>query len=81
MRQLAAQQHALGPHGLQAAKKGSPPCAHRENSSEKDDRVDTEATRTGPVGIRFQIEPQREFIEGQSGPNSIADRHEAAEKN
>jgi hypothetical protein len=64
VRQLAAQQHAFGPHGLQAAKEGRTPCAHPKNSSKKNDRVDAETTRAGPVSIRFQIEPQREFIEG-----------------
>lgn len=44
MGQIPAQQHALAPHGLQAAKKRRTPGAHPENSPEKDDRVDVEST-------------------------------------
>ena len=79
--QLAAQQHALGPHDLETAKEGCSPGAHREDSSKQNDGVDVETTGAGPVSVRFQIEPESKFIERKGSADTITHRHQAAEKN
>jgi len=79
--QLAAQQHALGPHDLEAAKEGCSPGAHGEDSSKQNDRVDVQTAGAGPVGVGFQIEPQGEFVQGEGSADAVTDRHQATEKN
>lgn len=61
-------------------KQGSAPGAGGEESAEEDDGVDAGAAFGGPVDVA-KVEPESEFVEGESGADAVEDRHEAAENN
>ncbi len=75
-----AQEMAFCPHALKAAKKRRTPSAHGENSSEKNDGVDADAALAGPVGIRFEVEPEGKLVQRKRRADAITYGHEPAEE-
>jgi len=65
---------------METAKERRAPCADCEQAAKKNDGVDAFASRARPVGAGFEVEPQGEFVEGESRADAVADRHKAAEE-
>jgi len=55
---------ALAPQKVQAAEERRSPRANGQQAAEKDDGVDVESSGIRPVGIRLEVEPEREFVQG-----------------
>jgi len=65
---------------LKAAEEGRTPGANAQQAAEEDDSIDAYTTLAGPIGVRFEVEPEGEFVEGEGSSDTVADGHQATEK-
>jgi hypothetical protein len=77
---LATEQRAFAPHALDRAEERGAPRSDAEDAAEENDGIDAETPGTGPVGVRFEIEPDGELVECQGRSHAITHGHEPAEK-
>ncbi len=67
-----AKERALVPHPLQAAEERRAPRAHGQQAAEQDHGVDAEPACARPVGVRLQVEPERELVQRQRRAHAVA---------
>jgi len=68
------------PETFETAEEGRAPCAGSQQTCKQDDSVDAGAALARPIGIRVEVEPEGELVEGESGAGAITDGHQAAEE-
>jgi len=66
---------------VQAAEERRAPGSDAKQAAEQDDGVDVEPPGARPVGVRLEIQPDGEFVQGQRRADAVADGHQPAEKN
>src|SRR5712692_6909917 len=59
----------------------APPDANDQSGAEEEHSVQAGAAFAGPIGTVFEIEPQRELVEGESSTDTVEQGHQAAGEN
>jgi len=62
------------------AQQGRSPCSDSEKRAEQNNGIDAFAALDRPIGRRIEIEPEGEFIEGESSACAIGDGEQPAEE-
>jgi len=77
---LAADGGAFFPETPEATEEWRTPCAGGQQATKQDDSIDTDTALARPVGLRVEVEPESELVEGEGCADTIADAHQAAEE-
>jgi len=71
---------ALFPETFETTKEVRAPRAGSKQAAKQDDCVDADAALARPVGLRVEVEPKRKLVKGEGSADTVADGHQAAEK-